>query len=99
MGVSKNFPQDQLHIENCTKFCTKVEALVAESNVKADETELATGRKRPRLTYIQAVLIVAEEQNIEEAMAAAYLSPDIKDKIRVEAENLNMIEKSASLPF
>ena len=98
MGVSKSFPQDQLHIENCTKFCSEVEALVQISNKQTDEAN-ANGSRRPRMTFIQAVLSVAERQGIEEAMAASCLSPDIKEKIRIEAENLNMIERSASLPF
>jgi len=99
MGVLKSFPQDQLHIENCTKFCNEVKALVEASNRKADATKADTGHNRPRLSYMQAVLTVAERRGIEEAMAAAYLSPDIKDKIRIEAENLNMISKSATLDF
>ena len=90
--------QDSIHIENCTQFCSEVESLVEYSNQKADDAK-ASGYNRPRLSYIQAVLAVAERRGIEEAMAAAYLSPDIKDKIRVEAENLNMIEKTATLPW
>lgn len=89
MGVPKSFPQDQLHIENCTKFCSEVEALIQTSNRQTDEAN-ANGSRRPRMTYIQTVLTVAENRGIEEAMAASYLSPDIKDKIRIEAENLNM---------
>ena len=90
--------QDSIHIENCTRFCNEVEALVDSSNQKADAARV-NGINRPRFSYIQAVLTIAERRGIEEAMAAAYLSPDIKEKIRVEAENLNMIEKSAALPF
>jgi Phage late-transcription coactivator len=98
MGVPKSFPQDKIHIENCTQFCNDVEKLVEDSHRQA-EIAFQKGYNRPRMSYIQAVLSVAEGRGIEEALAAAYLSPDIKDKIRIEAENLNMINKSAALPF
>lgn len=94
----KTAAQDSIHIENCTKFCKEVETLVENSNQKADSAR-ANGTNRPRLSYIQAVLSIAEHRGIEEAMAAAYLSPDIKEKIRIEAENLHMIGKSAALPW
>ena len=98
MGVPKSYSQDKFHIETCTKFCSEVESLITTSNKQADEAAMH-GRNRPRLRYVDSVLMIAEKWNIEEALAATYLSPDIKDKIRVEAEARNSIPRSASLPF
>jgi hypothetical protein len=86
MGVSKNksnLPQDQLNIETCTRFCTDVESLVANNG----------------LSYIEAVVHLADLRKIEEALAANYLNPDIIEKVRIEGENRNMLERTASLPF
>jgi len=84
MGISKSyqsFPHDQLQLDNCTQFCLEVEHIVTSK----------------RMSYIEAVLTLAEKKNIEPKLAAAYLNPDIKDRIRIEAENLNYMPKTASL--
>ena len=103
MGV-KNLPQDQLHIQNCVSFCDEVEALITESNKKADERDeyaAASGNKQktPRLGYVQAVLAIAEKRRIEPEYAASYLNPSIKQKLQLEWESNHMIQKSAKLPF
>ncbi len=96
----KQLPQDQLHIENCTRFCADVEALIAESNRKADEREEnAGGRKTSRLGYVEAVLVIAERRHIEPDLAASYVSPEIKQKMALEWENKHMLPKKARLPF
>lgn len=98
MGA-RQLSQDQYHIETCSRFCADVEALVQESNKKADDREKATGRPTVRLNYIEAVLVVAERRKIEPDLAAAYLNPEIKEKLRIEYENRHMLPKSAKLPF
>jgi hypothetical protein len=99
MGV-RQLPQDQLHIENCTQFCAEVEALIKESNRKADEREQnAGGRKTSRLGYVEAVLVIAERRHIEPDLAASYVSPEIKQKMAMEWENKHMLPKKARLPF
>lgn len=96
----RQLPQDALHIENCTRFCAEVEALIKESNKKANEYEIENGRKTTsRLSYIDAVLIVAERRKIEPDFAASYLSPDIKQKMALEWEKKHMLPKKARLPF
>lgn len=93
-------PQDQIHVQNCIEFCNDVETLVAESNTKADEVETTEGRKSPlRLSYIDAVLVIAERRKIEPDLAAAYINPQIKEKLRAEYESRHMLPKSARLPF
>jgi hypothetical protein len=100
MGV-KQLPQDALHTENCAHFCADVEALIAESNKKADEREAAdpTGRRTLRLGYVEAVLVIAERRHIEPDLAASYVSPGIKQKMAMEWENKHMIPRKARLPW
>lgn len=97
--MPKALPQDQFHVEKCIKFCDEVEALVNESNQKADDRELATGKASSRLAYVDAVLIVAERSKIEPDLAAIFLNPVIKQKMQNEWENKHMLPKSARLPF
>lgn len=97
--MAKTLPQDQYHIENCTRFCSDVETLIAESEVKADERVAATGKPTSRLTYVEAVLTIAERRKIEPDLAAAYLSPEIKAKMQFEWETKHMLPKTAKLPF
>jgi hypothetical protein len=103
MGA-KQLPQDQVHIENCTRFCADVEALILESNQKADERDaasLAAGRKTktPRIGYVDAVLVIAERRKIEPDLAASYISPEIKQKLAMEWEAKHRLPKKARLPF
>jgi hypothetical protein len=97
--MAKNLPQDQYHIELCTQFCADVEALINESNKKADERAERSGKPTARLGYVEAVLTVAERRKIEPDLAAAYLNPEIKMKMQQEWENRHMLPKTAKLPF
>lgn len=97
--MAKTLPQDQYHIELCTQFCADVEALITESNRKADERVAKTGKPTQRLGYVDAVLITAERRKIEPDLAAAYLNPEIKQKMQQEWENKHMLPKTAKLPF
>ena len=97
--MPKALPQDQFHVEKCIKFCEDVELLIAESSKKADEREAHTGKPTSRLSYVDAVLIVAERSKIEPDLAAIYLNPVIKQKMQAEWENKHMLPKSARLPF
>ena len=97
--MAKTLPQDQYHIELCTQFCADVEALITESNKKADDRVVKSGKPTNRLGYVDAVLIIAERRKIEPDLAAAYLNPDIKQKMQQEWENKHMLPKTAKLPF
>lgn len=97
--MPKALPQDQFHVEKCIAFCEAVEALIFDSNMKADEREASTGKPTSRLSYIDAVLIIAERQKIEPDLAATYINPVIKRKMQSEWENKHMLPKSARLPF
>jgi UDP-glucose 6-dehydrogenase len=52
-----------------------------------------------RLTYIDAVVDICEENKIEIEDISKFLSPVIKEKIEVEAMNLNYLPKESTLDF
>ena len=49
--------------------------------------------------YIQAILSICEEKNIDPAYIAKHLSKPIIEKIRAEGETINLLPKSARLPL
>ena len=48
---------------------------------------------------MEAVLHYAEKSEIEPEAMAKMLNQSVKDKIEVEAQNLNMLKKTAKLPI
>lgn len=56
-------------------------------------------RVEKNLSYIDSVLHLCELHKIDEEDAKKYISTIIKQKIEVEAMDLNMIPKTNSLPF
>ena len=55
--------------------------------------------KDTELSYMEAVLDYAKNSEIEPEAMAKMLNQSIKDKIEVEAQDLNMLKKSAKLPI
>ena len=55
--------------------------------------------KETELSYMEAVLDYAKNSEIEPEAMAKMLNQSIKDKIEVEAQNLNMLKKSGQLPI
>jgi len=55
--------------------------------------------KNTELSYMEAVLDYAKNSEIEPEAMAKMLNQSIKDKIEVEAQNLNMLKKTAKLPI
>ena len=51
------------------------------------------------LSYMEAVLYHAQSMELEPEAMAKMLNKSIKDKIEVEAQNLNMLKKSGKLPI
>jgi|TARA_Y100000310_G_C20385549_1_gene670244 hypothetical protein len=49
--------------------------------------------------YMDAVLEIAEQNNIEPEAAAKFLTKPIIEKIRIEGESINMLPKGARLPI
>ena len=55
--------------------------------------------KEKELSYMDAVLHYAQTSEIEPEAMAKMLNQSIKDKIEVEAQDLNMLKKTAKLPI
>jgi hypothetical protein len=66
-----------------------------------EEFSIAVERfaKEKRCSYMDAVILYAEENNMEVESAARKISQSLKEKIEVEAQDLNFLPKSARLPI
>lgn len=71
-------------IEEEIEFCKEVEKLVAKGTYDS---------------YIDAILYVCEENEMEPFMAARLLSTPIKEKIQKEGQEINLLPKPAELPL
>jgi len=49
--------------------------------------------------YIDAIIAVCEDMNIDPEQAARYLTKPIIEKIRIEGENINLLPHSPKLPI
>lgn len=52
-----------------------------------------------RLTYMDAILWLCEENSIEPEDAKKFISPIIKDKLEAEARKLNYLPRTNELVF
>ena len=59
---------------------------------KVEERVLKTGDG-----YMDTINLLCEEMDIEPELAAKYLSKPIIEKIRVEAENINLLPRTPKL--
>jgi|TARA_Y100000034_G_scaffold1181_1_gene1488 hypothetical protein len=66
-----------------TKFSTMIEEMVIEKHV----------------TYMDACLEYCKNNNIEPESLGRLVNKALKQKIQVEAENLNFLKKSSMLPI
>lgn len=55
--------------------------------------------KEKRLSYMDAIVWWCESNEMEVETAAKLINTIIKEKIKVEAQELNYLEKSAKLPI
>ena len=65
-------------------------------NINITLEELVARRK---ISYIEAIVEYADSIDVEIESIAKLLNQSIKDKIELEAQNLNMLKKSARLPL
>jgi uncharacterized protein YeaC (DUF1315 family) len=74
-----------ISIKSPSEFVLEIESLVKEKRVE----------------YIDAVMLYCEQHNIEVETAAELIKQNVvlKAKVQVEAENLNMVKRTARLPF
>ena len=70
---------------NSKKFAMTIEAIVKEKKIH----------------YMDAVLKFCEENDVDTATVGPLINKQLKEKIQLEAEKLNLIEKSstATLPL
>ena len=66
-----------------TKFSTLIEEMVQEKH----------------LSYMDACLEYCKDNNVEPESLGRLVNKVLKQKIQVEAENLNFLQKSSSLPL
>jgi hypothetical protein len=52
-----------------------------------------------RLSYIEAIINICNENNLEVEDVSKYITGIIKDKIEAEARNLNFLPRQNTLPI
>ena len=69
-------------------------------NSKKFAMTIETMVKEKKIPYMDAVLKFCEENDVETATVGPLINKQLKEKIQLEAEKLNLIEKSsrATLP-
>lgn len=68
-------------------------------NPKELEIEIENIVKRNRMNYLDAILHYCELNGIDESVIGSQLTNNIKGKLRVDAESLNLLKKSSKLPI
>lgn len=56
-------------------------------------------KREKRISYIDAIVSYCEKNNIETDTVGKLISKPLKEKIEVEARNLNLLQKTGSLPI
>ena len=56
-------------------------------------------RNNGDMTYMDAILHYCDENKIDPAEVGKYISKGLKEKITIEAQGLNLIEKGGTLPL
>ena len=55
--------------------------------------------REKKCSYMDAIVLYCEENEMEVESAAQMISPNIRDKIEVEAQDLNFLPRAARLPI
>ena len=56
-------------------------------------------RNNGDMSYMDAILYYCDENKIDPAEVGRYISKSLKEKITIEAQGLNLIEKGGKLPL
>tara|TARA_A200000159_G_scaffold30288_1_gene26885 strand:- start:97 stop:309 length:213 start_codon:yes stop_codon:yes gene_type:complete len=56
-------------------------------------------RENGDMSYMDAILHYCDQQKIDPAEVGKYVSKSLKEKITIEAQGLNLIEKGGTLPL
>ena len=75
--------EDLLNLYNPERFNNEIEELV----------------KRTKMSYLDALLYHAEENNLESETIASLINISTKNKLREEAESLHFLPKTSKLPL
>lgn len=66
---------------------------------KKFETIVETTVRFTRLSYLDAIIYICEENELEVVDIAKYISPVIKNKLEAEARSLNFLPRQSQLPI
>jgi hypothetical protein len=55
--------------------------------------------REKKLSYIEAIIDICEENNLEPEDIAKYINGIIKDKLEAEARSLNFLPRQNTLPL
>ena len=75
--------EDLLNLYNPERFNNEIEELV----------------ERTKMSYLDALLYHAEENNLESETIASLINISTKNKLREEAESLHFLPKTSKLPL
>ena len=69
-------------------------------NSKTFSQEIETTVKKEKISYMDAIIHLCEEKDLDPGPVNSFINKQIKEKLKVEAMNLNMlnIPKQGSLP-
>ena len=56
-------------------------------------------KREKKISYIDAIVSYCEKNNIETDTVGKLIAKPLKEKIEVEARNLNLLQKTGSLPI
>ena len=56
-------------------------------------------REKGDMSYMDAILFYCEQEKIDPAEVGKYVSKSLKEKITIEAQGLNLVEKGGTLPL
>ncbi len=82
-SAHRNTPQD-FYIMNAKQFSLKIEQIKRENG---------------DMSYMDAILFYCDQQKIDPAEVGKYVSKSLKEKITIEAQGLNLVEKGGTLPL
>lgn len=83
MAIDNTFKLWYNYIMNSKEFSLQIEKIVQE---------------RKGISYMDAILRYCEENELDPGTVAPMITKTLKDKITIEAQNLNYLPKTGQLP-
>ena len=66
---------------------------------KEFQKKVEAERQKTGEGYVEAILCICNEYEVDPKYAASMLSRPMKEKIRLEGEEMNLLKKSSRLPI